>query len=148
MEENLPLLKDIHLPPEVSLFPPGYGWFLIVIGLLGAFLIYKISKSLYIQSKKYYALKLLANAPEDNLQTIRLASELLRRVCKLKFPEAVSLSGKAWIDFLNTHTKIPLKDKPAELLIYAPYIAQTHNFAPADFKAVRLFIQKWIGENL
>lgn len=148
MEENLPLLKDIHLPPEVSTFPLGYGWFLIIGLFLTMFLIYKAGKALYLQSKKYYALKLLAAQKDDNLQTVKKASELLRRICKVKFPKAVGFAGKDWIDFLNAHAKTPLEGKPAELLLYAPYMQQNQDFTATDFNQVRLFIQKWIGENL
>ena len=148
MEDNLPLLRDIHLPADVSAFPPGYGWFVLIAVTCATYFIYKFSKAWYIKSKKLYALRLLKNAPENNIQTVRLASEILRRICRLKFPEAVSLSGTDWLNFLNTHSKNKLKGKAADLLLYAPYMAQSKNFKEPDFEEVRLFIQKWIGENL
>lgn len=34
MEQNLPELRDIHLPEGVSAFPPAYGWWVILGGIL------------------------------------------------------------------------------------------------------------------
>ena len=33
MEQNLPELRDIHLPEGVSAFPPAYGWWVILGGM-------------------------------------------------------------------------------------------------------------------
>ena len=34
MEQNLPELRDIHLPDGVSPFPPAYGWWVILGSVL------------------------------------------------------------------------------------------------------------------
>lgn len=34
MEQNLPELRDIHLPEGVSAFPPASGWWVILGGIL------------------------------------------------------------------------------------------------------------------
>ena len=62
MENNLPELRDIHLPAEgVSLWPLAYGWWLLalLVILLAVFAVmYKIWK---LKSKKHYALNMLAS---------------------------------------------------------------------------------------
>ena len=57
-------------------------------------------------SKRIYALYLLKkNASENSASAAVKMSELLRRICISRYPEAVSYSGKNWIDFLNNHAK-------------------------------------------
>ena len=33
-ENNLPELRDIHLPDGVSAFPPAYGWWIMLLSIL------------------------------------------------------------------------------------------------------------------
>ena len=39
MNDNLPELRDIHLPEGISAFPPAYGWYVITIAII----LYKIA---------------------------------------------------------------------------------------------------------
>lgn len=158
--DNLPLLRDIHLPEDISFFPPGYGWGIIFVVLVLVYLTYRTYKYIRLKSRKYYALKLLQNTLDNNLESVRQISVILRRICLYKYPQAAVLFGKKWIDFLNQHSRMKLKGKPAELLIYAPYLPEgkqkdvrqeqekSLNATPQDFDLLRLFAKKWIGENL
>ncbi len=150
MPDNLPELRDIHLPDGVSAFPPAYGWWIILATIIALVtLVYMIS-IIRRKSKKLYALHLLQNIYCNN--TIASAVEmsgLLRRICIFKYKEAITLSGTNWINFLNSKTKKPLADKTAELLLNAPYIPQnSKGFAQSDVIALRQFCKNWIGENL
>ena len=150
MPDNLPELRDIHLPDGVSAFPPAYGWWVILATIIALVaLVYMISV-IRRKSKKLYALHLLQNIYCNN--TIASAVEmsgLLRRICIFKYKEAITLSGINWIKFLNSKTKKPLADKTAELLLNAPYIPQnSKGFAQSDVIALRQFCKNWIGENL
>ena len=42
--DNLPELRDIHLPEGVSAFPPAYGWWVILFGVLLLFGLYELWK--------------------------------------------------------------------------------------------------------
>lgn len=76
-------------------------------------------------------------------------SEILRRICVYKYPEAAALSGRAWIEFLNAHAGTALSGQAAELLINAPYVpADAESYHSADLEALRRFCYVWIGENL
>ncbi len=150
MPDNLPELRDIHLPEGVSAFPPAYGWWVILAALIGIFILYRLFFLLRRKSKKLYALRLLNKTQNDSLFAAAQMSEILRRICVYKYPDAAALEGQRWIDFLTGHAKkAALSKSAAALLLNAPYMPEdSHNFATADVVVLRDFCRRWIGENL
>ena len=137
---NLPEIRDIQIPDGVSFFPVAYGWWVVLAAGVFAFMIIKIILKLRRISKRRYAFK--------ELEEI---SELLRRICILKYPEASSYYGEKWIDFLNQHTPSPLSPQAAKLLKFAPFMNGSENsrtYVPQDAESLKDFCRKWIGENL
>lgn len=104
-------LREIHMPGDVSQWPPAPGWwmvgFLIVLllaGLLTA-LIQRYKKRAYLRHSLQVLKQLEADfAQQQNslLLTDQLAT-LLRRVCLSQFPreQVAGLSGEGWLQFLN-----------------------------------------------
>lgn len=150
MNENLPELRDIHLPEGVSAWPPAYGWWLILAVIIGSLVLFYLIMLLRKKSKKLYALHLLQNIHCNNsLSSVTEMSAILRRICVFKYKEAAVLMGQDWLDFLNSHSKEQLEGKPAELLLNAPYMKEGKNKVNSgDVVKLRLFCQAWIGENL
>lgn len=150
MNDNLPELRDIHLPQGVSLFPVAYGWWLVLAGIILILLMIQFALYLRRYSKSRYALKLLRNISTANaVYAAEQMSEILRRICVFKYKGATTLLGKDWLDFLNAHSKQALDGRPAELLINAPYIQQdSQTYTPEDAKVLQEYCQKWIGDNL
>lgn len=150
MPDNLPELRDIHIPQDISNFPLGYGWLVILGILLGSFILYKITRLAVVKSRKIYTLKLVKNIPLANVQkSASKISEILRRVCVYKYPEATVLSGNDWIDFVNSKSKTKLNDKIAGLLVNAPYMPKNSTtYSIDDLAKLKIFCSKWIGENL
>lgn len=146
--DNLPLLKDIHLPPEKWIFPLGYGSLIAVLGLITALVLFRYARKAYRRGKKYYALSLIRSNRENTVAAASQISELLRRICLYKYKNAVSLFGKDWIMFLNAHSKRKISGNAARLLIYAPYLPKDGRYAAEDFEKLRRFAADWIGENL
>ena len=146
--DNLPLLRDIHLPEENFIFPLGYGWLLLLLFPIFIYAGYKTFKYLKSKSKKYYALWLLQNADTDTLESAIKISEVLRRICVLKYAEAVSLFGDDWIKFLNMHSKKNLTSGAANILVYAPYVKKDKKYSNKDYQDLRSYAKQWIGENL
>ena len=150
MPDNLPELRDIHLPEDISIFPLAYGWWIIALCIIASVAIYQLVIVILQKSKKRYALKLLKDICCAN--TIRAAaemSEILRRICIVKYPHATTLSGQQWLDFINTHAKEKLSPQTAELLLNAPYMPESKSkHKTSDIESLRSFCQKWIGENL
>lgn len=148
MNNNLPLLKDIHLPEDALIFPLGYGWLLLLALLLLSYWLFKLFKIIQSKSKKYYALHLLKAAKNNDVPSAIKISELLRRVCLYKYKDAVSLFGDEWIAFLNMHCKKKIAGNAAKLLIYAPYLPKNKVFDIADYEELKKYVKCWIGENL
>ncbi|MCI5545275.1 MAG: DUF4381 domain-containing protein [Azospirillum sp.] len=151
MENNLPELRDIHLPAEgVSLWPLAYGWWLLalLVIMLAVFAVmYKIWK---LKSKKHYALNMLASLDLKSSGAAVELSEILRRICLCKYPQAAALYGREWIVFLNNHCqRAKLDDSVSQLLINAPYINPSSTvYNLSDVEKLRSFCKIWIGENL
>ena len=59
--DNLPELRDIHVPDGVSAFPPAYGWWVVLAGVVALFLLAELFLLLRRASKKLYARRLLQN---------------------------------------------------------------------------------------
>lgn len=148
--DNLPELRDIHIPEGVSAFPPAYGWWVLLLSILAVYLLVRLFALLRRKSKKRYALRLLKDILSDSpVAAAAQMSEVLRRICVYKYPEAAASSGKAWLDFLNLHSKKKLGGKAAELLLNAPYIPQTtQTYGKPEADELKAFCQTWIGENL
>lgn len=150
MNENLPELRDIHLPADVSVWPLAYGWWLLAAGIVLGVLSVQFFLYWRRYSKSRYAVKLLNEISNRNIiAAAQEMSEILRRICIYKYKPAAALSGTEWIDFLNKHSKNSLKGKAAELLVNAPCLPEDDNrFSTDDAECLRRFCKDWIGENL
>lgn len=149
MPDNLPELRDIHLPEAISAFPPAYGWWVIFLLLIFIFFLFLLIRKLLLRSKKRYALRLLQSCSDNSLSSAEEMSKILRRICLVKYPHASSLFGQEWIDFLNNHCKSKLSSQTADLLLNAPYIKKNSSrYSNVDIVNLRRFCEKWIGENL
>ena len=150
MPNNLPELRDIHIPQNISDFPQGYGWSVLFFLCVFGWLLYKIARYGIAKSKKRYAIKLMQQLSPDNIQkSASSMSEILRRVCVYKYPEALVLSGYPWIDFLQSHSKTKIDEKTSRLLIDAPYMpADTKSYDVDTLQKLKKFCIRWIGENL
>ena len=149
MNDNLPELRDIHLPQDaVSVWPLAYGWWLVLAAIILVIAVIYLVRLYRIKSKKLYAIKLLDALEKKTASAIKM-SEILRRICVYKYPEASTFLSKDWIKFLNSHSKSPIKDGAVNLLINAPYInPDTVVYSQQDIKDLYDFCRSWIGENL
>lgn len=147
---NLPNIKDIHIPEGVSIFPLAYGWWVILAVVILCFLITWFAFWIFKTSRKYYALKNLEKI--DTYSPVNAAikiSELLKRICLFKYKKALTLYGQDWIDFLNEHSKWRLTQNAANLLMYAPFISTDDlSYSQTDADEIKSFAKVWIGANL
>ncbi len=149
MPDNLPELRDIHLPEGVSAWPPAYGWWVILAAVIIGWISVKLIRQIIRKSRKKYALQLLAQYPMNDIFAAREISKILRRICVLKYKSAAALFGQAWLDFLNNHAKHKIYGRTAELLINAPYInPESNDYNSNEVDELREFCRDWIGENL
>ncbi len=150
MTDNLPDLRDIHLPTaEISAWPPAKGWWLLLLGLILLVLIAFLWRYLRQKSAKIYALHLLKKtAAQDDLAAVAQMSEILRRICVQRFTTAVALSGTDWIAFLNDKSTYQISDNEARLLLNAPFMPENTAVKPEEVQHLRQFCLAWVGANL
>lgn len=146
--DNLPLLRDIHLPTAQWRFPLGYGWLWLIAALVVAYALYRFWQTAKLKSRKNYALRLIEECSENSICAARGISEILRRICLYKYRSAASLYNREWIEFLNQHSKQKISGDTAKLLIGAPYMPEQATFDPHTYQDLRRFAKHWIGENL
>lgn len=148
---NLPGLRDIHLPEAgVSLFPIANGWWIMLLLLILGGTAYYAGKKIWLASARIYTRRILLSLQDDvELPAAVKMSEILRRACVRKYPEAVALTGDDWIDFLNQKSKYKLTKNAAELLLDAPFIApESKVVRSGDMRNLWQFCYDWIGDNL
>ena len=98
-------LRDIHLPPEPSWWPPAVGWW--VLAILG--LIAVVVCTRWALRRRRAERRLAAMLSEfdsttahgNTAQRLATVSELLRRAARLRDPQASLLQGAAWLHFLD-----------------------------------------------
>ncbi|MBQ8481052.1 MAG: DUF4381 domain-containing protein [Alphaproteobacteria bacterium] len=149
--DNLPELRDIHLPADgVPFFPLAYGWWFLLLSIIGLIVLVKVCIWIRRTSARIYARKLL-NRLRDiyDLEAVVRMSEILRRICVRKYPEAVALMGDEWISFLNDKSKHILDAETSELLKNAPFMPKDSELYSKE-KQQKLwnFCYEWIGDNL
>ena len=145
---NLPELRDIHLPEKISLFPLGYGAVFLMALLICLILLAPYFRHLYLQSKKKYAFDFLNALTQKNMASVCKISELLRRICKIKHKKAVALYGADWAGFLNETSKEKLPKYQMNILINAPYAPLWNELSDDDFNALKNFAKNWVESNL
>ena len=147
---KLPEIRDIYVPESVSFFPLAYGWWVLLVGAISLFFVIKLSALGIRTSKKRYALNALKKISLNNPIAAAIEmSELLRRICTVKYKEAAALYGQDWIAFLNKHAEDKLSGDEAKLLIYAPFMKNQNNtFNELTAKKLKTFCRNWIGANL
>jgi hypothetical protein len=111
MADNLPVLRDIHLPPPPSVWPPAPGWWLLAVLALGLF-VFAIWRLLRARARATRHRRLLAEldalkpAAVDAVTTpvyLSALSAFLRRVARAIDANAAVLQGEDWIRFLDRH---------------------------------------------
>lgn len=147
---DLPEIRDIHIPDGVSLFPLAYGWWLTPCVLFFVMLVIYLILRQIRRSKKRYALKQLQNISSENpISATVTISNIMRRACALINRQAAVLSDKEWVDFLNTHSKKKLSKESADLLCFAPFMDKnSKQYTSQAAEELKTFCIHWIGENL
>jgi len=143
-------IRDIQLPDGVDIFPLSYGWWVLIAGIIIAFLVVKLLLWGIKTSKKYYALKELKSIDTSKVvEAGILVSLLLRRICNVKYKEASVLYGEEWLDFLKKRTKAKLSEGGAFLLLFAPFMnKEEKKYTKEDADNLINFCKAWIGDNL
>ncbi len=147
--EELPL-RDIHLSADPSGWPPAPGWWLLLILLITASVMFIRWSRNRLKIKRFRnhligelnRCKFAFDNNHNSVEFIAEVSVLLRRIV-LHFDgrAAAGLYGKAWLDYLHaTTTDIDFQSGPALALSEAPY----QQIIDIDVPAVYAFCKQWI----
>ena len=150
MEDILQNFSDIYVPDGVSAFPLAYGWYVLFAGMIAFLGIVKVIVWSIKTSKKRYALKKIKNINTENpvIAGTEL-SEIIRRVCSVKYSQATSLFGKEWGYFLKKKTKAKISKNILELLIFAPFMDKNDKkYSSKDVALLKEFCKHWVEDNL
>lgn len=106
-------LRDIHMPPPVSSWPPGPAYYLIIAVFMIALLVFfQYKRYQRYHTPKFEALQKLLALKENAQtavpsQTAAAVNTLLKRVALAYFPrlDVASLYGPAWLAFLKKTSK-------------------------------------------
>lgn len=146
---DLSQLKDIHLPEQISNWPPAIGWWLVLalsLFVIVAAVVFGVSYYKKNAARRQ-ALQLLNNrfkqfqANNDQMIFLAQSNEILKRYCQQKHKEALGLSGNPWLEFLNKATAAPLFSKDSGFAI-----SQGVYQPQCEFDATSLYksCQQWI----
>ena len=146
-------LRDIHLPPAPSIWPPALGWWLLT-ALLLALLLWAgllLWQRYRLQCQRRRILQALEQLDRQygTGQDAAFASGvsmLLRRLALKQFSrdEVAALTGQAWLRFLDRHGGDgQFQWGPGAVLAEAPY-APDHAI---DQAALRVLAEQWILKN-
>ena len=153
-EELLAQLADIHLPADISFWPPALGWWVLALLLLiaSSFATRKLYKKAEQRKACQYALAELENCLEKLdesagqkklLQYVNDVNTVLRRVALVKFPESNpgSLVGETWIAFIRrTGNSSQLDDQLSTALSHGRF----RNQIEVDSQALNQMARSWI----
>ena len=150
--QQLPQLKDIHLPADPSIWPLALGWWLLLVVCLvvAVWLVLTIRKYFCIKKHKRMLFDELAQletklkeSPSKSL--VAETNILLRRLALAYYPNAsvASLTGGDWLNFLDESGNTRNFSRGAgRILIEAPYRSgELENYNGDEFIPL---IRKWV----
>ena len=146
---SLPL-RDIHLPSAIALWPPAYGWWLLLGLLLGAVAVaFVLYRQRYRERAAIRALKgvaaLLAKGAEPVICVQRISMILRRFAMSIAESRSVAgLTGEDWLRFLDGRWgQDEFSAGIGRVLIYGPY-APPDRVAADDVSALNSLCLDWV----
>lgn len=150
VNDNGPVLRDIHLPPA-AWWPVAPGWWIVVALVLlaaGAVAWWTWRRAGGgVRRAALREIDALAAAHARNGNDaifVDGASRLLRRVARLVEPGAVSLAGEPWRAFLHRYARDAVTQASLDRLLEARYLPRPALDVPAMLAALRV----WCGNAL
>ena len=109
-------LRDIHLPGEITFWPPAPGWWilmaLVITAMVVGWLLYQRNRRYKLSATRMAGVQLQEiitryETDKDPVELLRQLSILLRRLSISLFPrtEVASLTGQDWLAFLDRQTR-------------------------------------------
>ena len=154
VENPLVNLKDIHLPPPVSFWPPAPGWWILAVLLSSSLFIggvwlyrkHKKRKPITEALRILKDLEILYQNSQDEVVSLRNLSNLLRRTALTFYDndEVASLQGSLWLEFLDKTGKTKEFSQGAGKVLGYEVFQQKVN---PDMNALFPLVKKWISSS-
>lgn len=145
-------LRDVHLPPPISLWPPAPGWWitfgLVLMGVMLCLWILRNRRrkqSCRLAMNELHAIKQHYDTHRDDQWLIQRLSVMIRRYAIATFPrtEVAGLVGISWLQFLDRSGRTnQFTDGVGHLLSAGPYQQQA---AVSAAELVPL-VEQWIQQ--
>ena len=146
---ELAKLKEIALPESISYFPQTPAWY-ILFGVIAALILFFLWKQYkHYQSNKYRRVALNELSKITSEKTYQEIPELVKRVA-LVFSdrnETASLSGEAWLGFLNKSYKDNgFSSDAGRLFVDLSYSSPNNirEYQQSEIKILISLISEWI----
>ena len=154
VENPLINLKDIHLPPPVSFWPPAPGWWVLAVLLISSLFIggvwfYRQHKKRKPKTEALRILKdlqILYQNSQDEVVSLRNLSNLLRRTALTVYDNdaVASLQGSSWLEFLDKTGKTNEFSQGVGKVLGNEVFQQKVN---PDMNALFPLVKKWISSS-
>ena len=148
-------LRDIHLPGEVSAWPPAPGWWILAVLIisLAGYVIWKVWQ--HYQQKHLLRLSLENltqltvdySSHQDPQKLVKAYSSLLRRIALARFSrqKVAGLTGDSWLSFLDESAQINIFNSDVgKLLLNAPY--QKNEVVTNSLDELTAAVKLWINK--
>ncbi|RYY03024.1 MAG: DUF4381 domain-containing protein [Gammaproteobacteria bacterium] len=154
-QDPLAELQDIHLPAEIGLWPPAWGWWLLAIIIIASVsaLIFFINRKKSRNAYRALALSELNNTQskyneEQNSEYLQAVSIILRRTALSGFGSQfnASLKGREWLEWLDDQcpkTKHQFSQGVGTALLIGPY-QKSPEFNRNELQALSVL---WVKEH-
>jgi hypothetical protein len=150
--EELPL-RDIHLPPEVGMWPPALGWWIILaVVLIALYLLFKWWRRRQPRYRKQVVQPALLELQRIEQEYAADPAEMIRQLSILLRRSAISLHGRyrtagltgaEWLSFLDQHQHAAVfTQRFADILTTQPYRRQLQGDASALAAVIRDWLQQ------
>lgn len=143
------VLRDVHVPPTPSLWPPAPGWWLVIaaVALLlvfGATMLWRRRRRLRTWQRMFDE---ASHAAQPALQAAAI-SELLRRAARRVDAKADRLHGEEWLRFLDGKQATDFSRGPGRVLLDGGYRRELdeQELAQAKAAARARFLQLMAGK--
>lgn len=145
-----PELRDIHLPPDPSWFPPAPGWWLLA-ALLIAVIVWIARRILRKLRQRRWQAALQAEVERiavdhasrgDPRRATAEISQLLRRAAVRLDPPAAAYSGEQWLAWLDARGVAGFVDGPGQVLVDAPW----RRAPEVDTEALFALTRRWLTQ--
>ncbi|QHJ10752.1 hypothetical protein FX988_00973 [Paraglaciecola mesophila] len=142
-------LKDIHVPSQVSVWPPAYGWWLVALLCMvtvAVITLVLMKRHRFNGAKREAFTELSQISSEQTDWPIRI-NTLLKRVCLRYFPneQAANLHTSQWQAFLSD--QLPESKQAAFNAAFSAFQSQLYRpDAPNadDFKQIHAQVNVWL----